>query len=39
MSFLDPYERNRRLSLITSMRIALWSLILLIGLAIGWIVW
>jgi hypothetical protein len=35
MSFLDPYEKNRRISLLTAMRLLVWGLILLAG----WGVW
>ena len=36
MSFLDPYEGNRRISLIGWMRLGVWSLILV---AVGLLIW
>ena len=35
VSFLDPYEKNRRVSLLTIMRLAVWAVIL----GLGWLVW
>ena len=35
MGFLDPYERNRSFSLITWMRIGVWTVIGLLA-ALGW---
>jgi len=38
MSFLDPYESNRRLSLIGWLRLGIWSLILgVVGLLVWWL--
>jgi hypothetical protein len=36
MSFLDPYERNRRISLLTWMRLAAWGLILSVAGLLWW---
>jgi cytoskeletal protein RodZ len=35
MSFLDPYEKNRRISLITWLRLLIWLFILGVA-ALGW---
>lgn len=35
MSFLDPYESNRRISLITWLRLLVWAIILGLG-ALSW---
>lgn len=35
MSFLDPYSKNRRISLLTWARLVVWSLIL----GVGWLLW
>ena len=35
VSFLDPYEKNRRVSLITWLRILVWAILL----GIAWLVW
>ncbi len=35
MSFLDPYEKNRRVSLLTLMRLAVWAALL----GVGWLLW
>jgi hypothetical protein len=35
MSFLDPYDKNRRISLLSMMRILTWGLIL----GVGWLLW
>jgi len=38
MSFLDPYEKNRRVSLIGWLRIGVWSVILgVAGLVTWWL--
>lgn len=36
MSFLDPYERNRRISLITWLRLGFWTLVLGVGALLWW---
>ena len=37
MSFLDPYEKNRRISLITGLRLLVWGILLGLGGLIWWL--
>jgi cytoskeletal protein RodZ len=38
MSFLDPYEKNRRISLITWLRLLVWLAILAVIALVWWLV-
>ena len=38
MSFLDPYEKNRRISLITGLRLLVWGVLLALGALVWWLV-
>jgi len=37
MSFLDPYEKNRAISLFTALRIAVWALLLGLAALVWWL--
>ncbi|MFT7463691.1 MAG: hypothetical protein ACI9EF_002038 [Pseudohongiellaceae bacterium] len=37
MSFLDPYERNRKISLIVWLRLGAWLIILSLGALAWWL--
>jgi len=36
VSFLDPYDRNRRISLLGWMRLAFWAVLLAIAALLWW---